>query len=520
MNRLASSLILSSLVILTPAVASAAAQKLLIVEVSAAPTPAEMIAIYNPGPTTIDLSNYYISDSDLYYKITTSTAPASGDFIAGFPAGATIAPGEKQYISIAGAECFKTACGTTGTFTGYGVYPTYEILSSTAANNSATVPDMVAPFTSAIASTHGLTNGGEPIVLFFWDKASTLVTDVDYVFFGTPSTSNPAVNKTGILTYLADTPDDTTHHAPVTPTPIINTCRVSPYGEGTQKTSGGNGVNGGDETSENTATTFYACSTILPGDSDGDGVVDAMDNCPKVSNASQADADNDGVGDACDNCWMITNPNQLDTDGDGVGDTCDNCPTLANANQMDTDNDGVGDACDMCPTMAGPASNNGCPMSTSTGTGGMGTGGMGTTSSTTTTTTTTGGTGGGGTTSSTTSTTSSSTSGTGGSTTTTTTSGTGGGSTTTSTTSGMGGMGGMGGSTTSTTVTSGTTTSGTTTASTGAGGGGGGNGSGTDSGCGCVVAGEEREAPLGYALGALAMAAGAMIRRRRRDHVG
>lgn len=36
------------------------------------------------------------------------------------------------------------------------------------------------------------------------------------------------------------------------------------------------------------------------GDADGDGVADAEDNCPGVSNADQADEDGDGVGDACE----------------------------------------------------------------------------------------------------------------------------------------------------------------------------------------------------------------------------
>jgi hypothetical protein len=40
----------------------------------------------------------------------------------------------------------------------------------------------------------------------------------------------------------------------------------------------------------------------LPGlaDGDGDGVADVDDNCPTVSNSSQADADGDCIGDACD----------------------------------------------------------------------------------------------------------------------------------------------------------------------------------------------------------------------------
>jgi hypothetical protein len=40
---------------------------------------------------------------------------------------------------------------------------------------------------------------------------------------------------------------------------------------------------------------------FTPPDADGDGVADATDNCPQISNAGQADADGDGIGDACDN---------------------------------------------------------------------------------------------------------------------------------------------------------------------------------------------------------------------------
>jgi hypothetical protein len=37
-------------------------------------------------------------------------------------------------------------------------------------------------------------------------------------------------------------------------------------------------------------------------DTDGDGVLDNIDNCPQILNADQSDTDGDTIGDACDNC--------------------------------------------------------------------------------------------------------------------------------------------------------------------------------------------------------------------------
>jgi hypothetical protein len=58
-------------------------------------------------------------------------------------------------------------------------------------------------------------------------------------------------------------------------------------------------------------------------DSDGDGIVDATDNCPFVSNPNQKNSDGDRFGDACDNCPTVTNPDQKDSNGNGVGDACE-----------------------------------------------------------------------------------------------------------------------------------------------------------------------------------------------------
>jgi len=56
---------------------------------------------------------------------------------------------------------------------------------------------------------------------------------------------------------------------------------------------------------------------LLASDSDGDGVDNSTDNCPRTANPDQADGDGDGIGDYCDG---------PDSDGDGVTDAWDGCP--------------------------------------------------------------------------------------------------------------------------------------------------------------------------------------------------
>lgn len=54
-----------------------------------------------------------------------------------------------------------------------------------------------------------------------------------------------------------------------------------------------------------------AVSTItVVSDADYDGITDSSDNCPFVSNSSQADMDLDGIGDACD-CTINSDPTGL-----------------------------------------------------------------------------------------------------------------------------------------------------------------------------------------------------------------
>jgi hypothetical protein len=73
-------------------------------------------------------------------------------------------------------------------------------------------------------------------------------------------------------------------------------------------------------------------------DSDGDGISDALDNCPSVANANQENLDDDAQGDACD----------TDIDGDGLPNDWESSlglnPDLATDGQGDLDGDGATNA--------------------------------------------------------------------------------------------------------------------------------------------------------------------------------
>ena len=234
---------------------------LLITEIALRPT--EFIEIFNPGKDPVDLSNYYLADRPGYELFpgalgagpapitpTAASSPFVNDFIARFPAGAIIGPGEVKVITIvdAGIADFVVA-GATG---------------------PKAMRDLANPQYIPIASSFGsggLTNGGEGIVLFFWDGQSDLVQDVDMVATTTGTTSNLFTAKSSQV--AVDGPDPgatptgyktdalTMKNIPTAPGTDGQSQKRIALEEGAEVHNGnGNGIIGHDETTEDLTVTW------------------------------------------------------------------------------------------------------------------------------------------------------------------------------------------------------------------------------------------------------------------------
>ncbi len=261
--------------------------KLLLTQVCVLGSPQEFIAVWNPNDEDVELEDYYLTDaihapgSQYYWRVvepnptqTTIGGGAFTDFHARFPAGAVIAAGDTIAVSIAGSDAF---------FASYGFLPHFELFEDGTGPDD--VPDMRPVFPGSINGTTvpSLTNTSEIVVLYHWDGQSDLVTDVDVFFWG--SGTSHRFSKTGVS---IDGPDaDTTPTAYRPDTPVASQ-RPFPsehaFGEayhradaeeGLEIKTGGNGVDGHDETSENLDQTWQIAPAAPPRPGDapppGDG---------------------------------------------------------------------------------------------------------------------------------------------------------------------------------------------------------------------------------------------------------
>lgn len=216
----------------------------------------EFIEIYNPTASPIVLTNYYLSDSDQYWKVpglglaeTILLSPT--DFLVRFPAGAQLGPGSIAVVAI----------DAVGFAAEYAVDPTYTM-----------VPAVTAMTMSRVIDPGGipsLTDEGELVVLFQWDGLTDRIVDVDLVVHGlAPTATNVPTAKQGID---GPDPDTATSSYAVDMLSIGDMVadqggkrsykRILPEGDKELHDVGGNGITGDDETSEQIRVTWDQAET-------------------------------------------------------------------------------------------------------------------------------------------------------------------------------------------------------------------------------------------------------------------
>jgi hypothetical protein len=267
-----------------------AADHLLITEFAVSPTDGEFIEIYNPTADILDLTDYYLSDMiyrggvyENYWHLTDASIPWDTsfphDFIARFPSGTSIFPGQAVVVSLHDDGEFQDVWGNQ-------VSPDFEFTNDGDADG---VPAMRDPGLELVGhpyilSQAGLSNDREIIILFKWDGVSDLVQDVDIVQWSNagPDFVTLSADKSGISvdgpdadeeasTYLDDTPPQGQDLASSVSGAHDYGKTVSRihFGEGDEVAEGGNGLTGNDETSENYSATWLA-STVASIGSPGD----------------------------------------------------------------------------------------------------------------------------------------------------------------------------------------------------------------------------------------------------------
>ncbi|HCW76787.1 MAG TPA: hypothetical protein DHU63_09650, partial [Candidatus Marinimicrobia bacterium] len=217
---------------------------LILTEVVLQPSDGEYVRIENPTSQTVNLGDYYLTDATdqangkYYYNLPSGTDYWSGgstDFLVRLP-NQDLAAGASIVIGLSTAARYQTA---------YGTLP-----------DLALKEDFTGQTSIGNALYGFLANTTETLVLFNWDAVSATVKDVDYLLWGD---STFAVDKSAVSGYLADTPIPNQSHAPV-PAGGEKLIRAA-NSEGTEASTGGNGITGHDETSENMANTWIV--TIL-----------------------------------------------------------------------------------------------------------------------------------------------------------------------------------------------------------------------------------------------------------------
>jgi len=224
------------------------------------------VEIINPTDGDLLLDDVYLTDATYassqiyYYKIVTGVDAGGGtgsDFHCRFPMGSSIAAGDTLVISLDGSTLYETA---------FGKLPDFELFEDGDVLDQ--VPDMRPALPNSILGADGanvpqISYNIESLVLYYWDGQSDLVQDIDYIVWGDRDNPNPYIDKTAVSIDGPDAGEDLSTYADETDwetqderarSSLPNTATRSFYRsddtEYAENATGGNGITGNDETSE------------------------------------------------------------------------------------------------------------------------------------------------------------------------------------------------------------------------------------------------------------------------------
>ena len=229
------------------------------------------IEIYNPTDQTIALDDYYLSNYNTYYRIVENQLSQEAiHFLSRFPQSG-IAAKQTIVVALYGAP-FTTRFGKQADF---------EIASS-----DENTPDMTSVYLGAnpkLEFTRGM------VILFKWDGQSDLVQDADYFPWGLAPFHTYWMDKSGVTIDGPDGDSDASAYLDDLPTAQQKarqapTGNLSPQRSGiteiSEAASGGNGINGHNEATEDWQSSFIDASPTpgsfseTAGDGSGSATID------------------------------------------------------------------------------------------------------------------------------------------------------------------------------------------------------------------------------------------------------
>ena len=223
------------------------ADHLLLSTIVIAPDSAEMVILKNPTDSEINLNNYYLTDATTsnqhYYNFVSGEnywSENAFDFFVKFP-NIILSSGDSLVISMSTSDIF---------------YNYYGFNCDISLADSETLFEGDIGILIQINGMNAFEDTRETLILFHWDGNSSVVEDIDYFLwsesdynFLDPSAHQLAIDKSLIDGYFPDTPVEQQvykmKHEPNYAFVRTNLEEVD------EVTSGGNGLTGHNETSEN-----------------------------------------------------------------------------------------------------------------------------------------------------------------------------------------------------------------------------------------------------------------------------